>query len=79
MILTVQDLAKSMDLGKQTDLILLDFSKAFDKVPHERLLYKAMYYGVSGSTLQWIRDFLSGRNQQVIVDGKSSNNAPVQS
>lgn len=79
LILTVQDLAKSMDLGKQTDLILLDFSKAFDKVPHERLLYKAMYYGVRGSTLQWIRDFLSGRNQRVIVDGKSSNNAPVQS
>jgi hypothetical protein len=42
-MLTVQDLAKSMDLSKQIDLILLDFLKAFDKVPHERLLYKAQY------------------------------------
>jgi hypothetical protein len=33
-----------MDLSEQIDLILLDFSKAFDKVPHERLLYKAQYY-----------------------------------
>jgi hypothetical protein len=48
-----------MDLSEQMDLILLDFSKAFDKVPHERLLYKAQYYGIDGSTLLWIRDFLS--------------------
>ena len=44
LILTIQDLAKGIDLGEQIDLILLDFSKAFDKVPHERLLYKAEYY-----------------------------------
>lgn len=69
----------SQDLGKQTDLILLDFSKVFDKVSHERLLYKARYYGVRGSTLQCIRDFLSAGNQRVLVDGKSSSNAPVQS
>ena len=67
------------DLGEQIDHILFDFSKAFDKVPHERLLYKAEYYGISGSTLWWIRDFLSSRNQRVIVDGKSSHTAPVRS
>ena len=66
-----------IDLGEQIDHILFDFSKAFDKVPHERLLYKAEYYGISGSTLWWIRDFLSSRNQRVIVDGKSSHTAPV--
>ena len=75
----IQDLAKSMDLGEQIDLILLDFSKAFDKVPHERLIYKAEYYGIRGSTLLWIRDFLSSRKQRVIVEGKSSLEAPVQS
>jgi hypothetical protein len=48
LILTVQDLAKSIDLGEQTDLILLTFSKELDKVPHQRLLYKAYYYGVRG-------------------------------
>jgi hypothetical protein len=46
-----------MDLKEQIDLILLDFSKAFDKVPHERLLYKMEYYGIRGhmnpSTLPW--------------------------
>jgi hypothetical protein len=77
LILAVQDLAKSMDLSEQMDLILLDFSKAFDKVPHERLLYKAQYYGIDGSTLLWIRDFLSSRNQRVLVEGQSSQTAPV--
>ena len=76
-MLTVQDLAKSMDLSEQIDLILLDFSKAFDKVTHERLLYKAQYYGIDGSTLLWIRDFLSSRNQRVLVEGQSSQTAPV--
>ena len=80
-MLTVQDLAKSMDLSKQIDLILLDFSKAFDKVPQERLLYKAQYYayGIDGSTLLWIRDFLSSRNRRVllVVEGLSSQTAPV--
>jgi hypothetical protein len=43
--------------------------KAFDKVPHERLLCKAQYYGIDGSTLLWIRDFLSSRIQRVLVEG----------
>ena len=79
LILTVQDLAKSMDLSEQIDLILLDFSKAFDKVPHERLQYKAQYYGIDGSTLLWIRDFLSSRNRRVllVVEGLSSQTASV--
>ena len=47
LILTIQDLAKNTDLGEQTALILLNFSKAFDKFPHERLLYKAEYYMIS--------------------------------
>ena len=51
LILTIQDLANGIDLGEQIDIILLDFSKAFDKVPKERLLYKAEYYGISGSTI----------------------------
>jgi hypothetical protein len=77
LILTVQDLAKSMDPSEQIDLILLDFSKAFDKVPHERLLYKAQYYGIDGSTLLWIRDFLSSRNQRVLIEGQSLQTSPV--
>ena len=61
----------------QTDLILLDFSKAFDKVPHKRLLLKSEYLGIRGSTLLWIQDFLSNRSQQVMVDGSVSSEAQI--
>ena len=58
-------------------MVLLDFSKAFDKVPHQRLLHKTKYYGVNTDVLNWIRDFLSGRQQKVFVDGATSTSAPV--
>ena len=45
LIMLVDELSKSMQSGKQTDLILLDFSKAFDKVAHEKLLLKLHFYG----------------------------------
>ena len=62
---------------KQTDLIIMDFAKAFDKVPHRRLLYKLRYYGIRGTTLQWITSWLSGRSQKVVLDGQASDPAPV--
>ena len=61
------------------DLILLDFSKAFNKVPHKRLLYKINYYGIRHSTNQWIANFLEGRTQQILVEGVKSTTAPVHS
>ncbi|KAK3083817.1 hypothetical protein FSP39_003606 [Pinctada imbricata] len=79
LILTTQDLAKSMDDKEQTDLILLDFSKAFDKVPHKRLLYKIHHYGIRNSLHSWIGDFLHGRTQQVLLEGVKSSTAPVHS
>ena len=54
---------------KQTDLIIMDFAKAFDKVPHRRLLHKLDYYGIRRSTHKWIISWLSGRTQQVVLDG----------
>ena len=48
-------------------------------MPHKRLLSKLKYYGISGNTLNWIESFLSDRNQQVVVDGKSSNTSKVTS
>ena len=62
---------------KQTDLIIMDFAKAFDKVPHRRLLYKLEYYGIRGSTNKWINSWLSGRTQQVVLDGQASDPVPV--
>jgi hypothetical protein len=77
LILTINDLAKNIDDNIQTDVILLDFSKAFDKVPHQRLLHKTRHYGINTDTHNWIRDFLSGRKQKVIVEGATSSSAPV--
>ena len=63
----------------KTDLVLLDFSKAFDKVNHLKLLYKLSCFGVKGNTLNWIQSFLIGRTQTVVLDGESSNEVPVTS
>jgi hypothetical protein len=79
LILTIQDLAAGLNSKSQIDAILLDFSKAFDKVPHERLAAKLHHYGVRGNTLSWIKSFLANRDQQVILDGAKSNSAPVSS
>ena len=79
LIITVDDIANNLDDGLQTDLILLDFSKAFDKVPHLRLLHKLQHYGVKGSLLTWISNFLQGRVQKVNLDGESSDQSPVSS
>jgi len=59
LILSINDLAKCIDDHSQTDAILLDFSKAFYKVSHSRLLIKLQHYGIKNSTLKWIKDFLS--------------------
>ena len=58
-------------------MIILDFSKAFDRVPHQRLLKKACHYGIRGHTLQWITSFLHGRTQRVLVHGQSFDEVPV--
>jgi hypothetical protein len=79
LILTIQDLAAGLNSKSQIDAILLDFSKAFDKAPHERLAAKLHHYGVRGNTLSWINSFLSNRDQQVILDGAKSNSAPISS
>ena len=61
LILTVEDLAMNLDHGNQMDMIILDFSKTFDKVPHQRLISKLHFYDVQGSTLTWIKSWLTGR------------------
>ena len=63
------DLAKSMNHGEQIDSILIDFSKAFDKVCHRKLLLKLEHHGTSRGNLQWIKKFLENRTQKVAVAG----------
>ena len=55
----------------------MDFSKAFDKVPHRRLQYKLDWYGIRGSTHNWIQHFLQGRSQRVVSEGSQSSPHPV--
>ena len=62
---------------KQTDVIVMDFAKAFDKVPHKRLLYKLDFYGIRGSTHKWIDSWLSEPSQKVVLDGRASDAVPV--
>ena len=57
----------------------MDFSKAFDTVPHQRLLSKLRIYGIEGEVLQWITAFLTDRQQQVLCDGLRSKPADVTS
>lgn len=63
--------------GGVVDTVYLDFSKAFDTVPHRRLLKKLEAYGIQGRLLSWIREFLVERTQEVAVNGEKSKEATV--
>ena len=68
-----------LDKNIQSDIIYLDFAKAFDSVDHQMLLRKLKSYGITGRLLDWFRDYLSGRTQRVVVDGVPSSWVPVTS
>ena len=78
LILTVDDLASEIDKG-QADMILLELSKAFDRVPHQRLLLKLRSYGITGNTNKWIQNFLINRTQQLVIEGQHSYTGAVTS
>ena len=63
----------SMDEGYGVDVIYLDYKKAFDTVPHERLLTKLKLLGIRGNVLKWIANFLHNRLMRVIVNGECSD------
>jgi len=69
----LNDWTSAMDQGFSTDVIYFDFSKAFDSVPHTRLLNKLKGYGVDGKLLEWFRCFLVDRYQRVQVNGSLSS------
>jgi hypothetical protein len=78
-ITACQDIAESLDNGERIDAIIIDFSKAFNLVPHGRLLTKIANSGVNSSVVVWIREFLLGRTQRVMVGGHLSEVVRVMS
>ena len=73
LLTTVEDLSHRLDKRKTIDLLILDFSKAFDTVPHRRLLLRLKHYGITGKIESWLCD----RQQRVVLDGAASTDSPV--
>ncbi len=75
----LDEISSNLDQGKQTDVLVMDFAKAFDKVSHSLLTHKLQAYGITGKINQWIRNWLSNRSQSVIVEGHKSDPVSVDS
>ena len=79
LLTTIHDWMKDLDEGKSVDAIYLDLRKAFDTVPHQRLVSKLRGYGINGNLLNWVADFLTNRSQFVSINNASSSSVPVTS
>jgi retron-type reverse transcriptase len=75
----IHELSQNNDKNIQTDLIIMDFAKAFDKVPHKRLLYKMKYFGISEQLINWVKSFLSNRTQAILLENMASSKISVTS
>ena len=69
----LDDWTKAIDNGLPVDTLYLDLQKAFDSVPHKRLILKLERLGITGNLLRWIKNFLSERKQRVVINGISSD------
>ena len=79
LIITTEELQRSIDQKKQINVIILVFSKAFHTVSHNKLITKLQNYGIQGKTNKWINKWLKFRNQKVVLDGEMSDPVPVTS
>ena len=77
LLMTVDDLSKTINNHQQVDMAILDLAKAFDKVPHQRLLAKLDHYGINSEVRKWTQSFLGNRKLQVIIEGHSSTSSDV--
>ena len=68
-----EEITKWVDEGSPVYVIYLDFQKAFDKVPHQRLILKLKSPGMGNSIINWIEQWLTDRKQMVVVDGEVSS------
>lgn len=69
----LEDVTSAIDEGKPVDVIYLDFSKAFDKVPHLRLIHKIKCHGITDNIAAWIAEWLKDRKQRVVLNGARSD------
>ena len=79
LLLRTNDFAKTLHKIRQTDVIIMNFSKAFDVVPHNKLLLKLDHYGIHGQTANLVSNFLMQRKQRVVIGGENSDSVRVQS
>ena len=79
LITLIEEIHHALNCRHQVDLIMLDFSEAFNTVPHSRLLHKLNYYGINGKLHNWLTTWLTKRTQQVVIDGKTSTHRKVKS
>jgi hypothetical protein len=63
----IDDITRNIDEWKQTDCLIMDFSKAFDKMSYSLLVMKLSHYGTQGKTNKWIENFLNNRKQAVVT------------
>ena len=73
----MNDWAEAAEAETPVDVIYLDYRKAYDSVPHKRLLVKLQACGIKGKLLRWIENFLTEREQQVVVNGTKSDPSAV--
>ena len=69
LVYTIHDIASANQSNKTIYDAILDFSRAFEKVPHRRLLTKVDYYGIRGPLFNWFESFLTQRTQSVVIEG----------
>ncbi|BHF75133.1 hypothetical protein SprV_0501822900 [Sparganum proliferum] len=77
LLLSTEQWTRALDEDGRVDVIYADFKKAFDSVPHKRLIYKLSEIGIRGRLLTWITDFLTGRSQTVCIEASTSTPTPV--
>ena len=72
LLVFLNKVTESINDGLCIDVIFLDFAKAFDKVPHQRLLRKLKAHGINGKIFKWISAWLTNRKQRVCLQGELS-------
>ena len=77
LLVFLEKLTTEVDLGNNLDVVYLDFAKAFDKVPHRRLMEKMQAHHIRGNVHRWIERWLEGRSQRTVLNGEASSWRPV--